>query len=67
MRAFYLATKPIVDLFNAMGNLVLKPFAIPPASEAGHVPHSEDELRQLPPRIPEARLVPHPPTGAQGC
>ncbi len=47
MRAFYLATKPIVDLFNAMGNLVLKPFGIPPASEAGHVPHSEDELRQL--------------------
>jgi len=47
MRAFYLATKPVVDLFNAMGNLVLKPFGIPPASEAGHAPHSEDELRQL--------------------
>jgi CBS domain containing-hemolysin-like protein len=47
MRAFYLATKPVVDLFNAMGNLVLRPFGIPPASEAGHAPHSEDELRQL--------------------
>ena len=47
MRAFYLSTKPLVDLFNAMGNLVLKPFGIPPASEAGHSPHSEDELRQL--------------------
>ena len=29
------------------GNLVLRPFGIPPASEAGHAPHSEDELRQL--------------------
>jgi CBS domain containing-hemolysin-like protein len=47
MRGFYLATKPVVDLFNAMGNLVLKPFGIPPASEAGHAPHSEDELREL--------------------
>jgi CBS domain containing-hemolysin-like protein len=47
MRGFYLATRPVVDLFNAMGNLVLRPFGIPPASEAGHAPHSEDELRQL--------------------
>jgi CBS domain containing-hemolysin-like protein len=47
MRAFYLATKPLVDLFNAMGNLVLKPFGVPPASEAGSAPHSEDELREL--------------------
>jgi CBS domain containing-hemolysin-like protein len=47
MRAFYLSTKPLVDLFNAMGNLVLKPFGVPPASEAGHQPHSEDELREL--------------------
>ena len=47
MRAFYLATKPLVDLFNAMGNLVLKPFGVPPASEAGHQPHSEQELREL--------------------
>ena len=47
MRAFYLATKPLVDLFNALGNLLLKPFGVPPASEAGHQPHSEDELRQL--------------------
>jgi CBS domain containing-hemolysin-like protein len=47
MRAFYLATKPLVDLFNNMGNLVLRPFGVPPASEAGHQPHSEDELREL--------------------
>jgi CBS domain containing-hemolysin-like protein len=47
MRAFYLATKPVVDLFNAMGNLLLKPFGVPPASESGHVPHSEAELRTL--------------------
>jgi CBS domain containing-hemolysin-like protein len=47
MRAFYLATKPLVDAFNGLGNLVLKPFGIPPASEAGHAPHSEDELREL--------------------
>jgi len=30
-----------------MGNLVLKPFGIPPASEAALAPHSEEELRQL--------------------
>jgi CBS domain containing-hemolysin-like protein len=47
MRLFYIATKPIVDLLNWLGNLVLRPFGIPPASEAGHAPHSEDELRQL--------------------
>ena len=47
MRVFYMATKPIVDLFNGMGNLLLKPFGIPPAREAGHAPVSEDELRTL--------------------
>src|SRR5215212_8117057 len=47
MRAFYLATKPLVDLFNGLGNLLLKPFGIPPASKSGHQPHSEDELRLL--------------------
>ncbi len=47
MRVFYLSAKPLVDLFNAMGNLILKPFGVPPASEAGHQPHSEDELREL--------------------
>ena len=47
MRAFYVMTKPAVDLFNAMGNLLLKPFGVPPASEAGHAPHSESELREL--------------------
>jgi CBS domain containing-hemolysin-like protein len=47
MRLFYLITKPLVDLFNGMGNLLLKPFGIPPASEAGHAPHSEEELRTI--------------------
>jgi len=45
MRAFYFATKPLVDAFNALGNLVLKPFGIPPAREAGHAAHSLAELR----------------------
>ena len=47
MRVFYLVTRPLVDVFNWMGNILLKPFGIPPASEAGHAPHSEDELREL--------------------
>jgi CBS domain containing-hemolysin-like protein len=47
MHVFYLVTKPVVDLFNGIGNLLLKPFGIPPASEAGHSPHTEDELRTL--------------------
>jgi CBS domain containing-hemolysin-like protein len=47
MRVFYMLTRPLVDLFNAMGNLLLKPFGIPPAREAGHAPVSEDELRLL--------------------
>ena len=47
MRLFYFLTKPLVDLFNWMGNLVLKPFGVPSAAEAGHAPHSEDELREL--------------------
>ncbi len=47
MRVFYSLTKPLVDLFNAMGNLLLKPFGIPPAREVGHAPHTEDELREL--------------------
>jgi CBS domain containing-hemolysin-like protein len=47
MRVFYYATKPLVDGLNGLGNLVLKPFGVPPASEAGSQPHSEDELRSL--------------------
>jgi CBS domain containing-hemolysin-like protein len=47
MRVFYIATRPLVDLFNGLGNLVLRPFGIPPASEAGHAPHSERELRTI--------------------
>jgi len=59
MRAFYLGTKPVVDVFNALGNLVLKPFGIPPASEAGHAPHSEDELRHLLRESREGGLIEH--------
>lgn len=47
MRAFYLITKPLVDAFNYLGNLVLRPFGIPSAREVGHAPHTEDELRML--------------------
>ena len=47
MRLFYLVTKPLVDAFNFMGNVVLKPFGIVPASEAADAPHSEAELREL--------------------
>ena len=47
MRVFYLVTRPVVDVFNGLGNLLLKPFGIPPAAEAGHAPHTEDELRAL--------------------
>jgi CBS domain containing-hemolysin-like protein len=47
MRVFYFVARPLVDLFNGMGNLLLKPFGIPPAREAGHAPVSEDELRTL--------------------
>ncbi len=47
MRVFYLATKPLVDLFNALGNLLLRPFGIPPAREVGHAPHSQGELLDL--------------------
>ena len=47
MRAFYLVTRPLVDLFNGMGNLLLKPFGIPPARDVGHAPHSEAELQEL--------------------
>jgi CBS domain containing-hemolysin-like protein len=51
MRIFYMATKPLVDIFNGLGNLALRPFGIPPAREAGHAPHSEQEL--LEPAGPE--------------
>jgi CBS domain containing-hemolysin-like protein len=47
LRLFYVATKPFVDFFNWLGNLVLRPFGIPPAREVGHAPHTEDELRLL--------------------
>jgi CBS domain containing-hemolysin-like protein len=47
MRVFYLATRPLVDLFNGLGNLALRPFGIPPAGEVGHAPHSERELLEL--------------------
>jgi CBS domain containing-hemolysin-like protein len=47
MWLFYVSTKPLVDFFNWLGNLVLKPFGVPPAREVGHAPHSEMELRVL--------------------
>src|SRR3954447_15174387 len=47
MRVFYAVTKPIVDAFNWMGNLLLRPFGIPPAREVGHAPPTEDELHLL--------------------
>jgi CBS domain containing-hemolysin-like protein len=47
MRVFYLATKPVVDVFNGLGNALLRPFGIPPAREVGHAPHSEAELLEL--------------------
>jgi CBS domain containing-hemolysin-like protein len=47
MRVFYLSAKPFVDFFNWLGNLVLKPFGVPPAREVGHAPHTEAELRLL--------------------
>ena len=47
MRLFYIATKPVVDFFNWLGNLVLRPFGIPPAREVGHAPHTEVELLML--------------------
>jgi CBS domain containing-hemolysin-like protein len=47
MRLFYPATKPLVDLLNSLGNVLLRPFHIPPARDAGHAPHSESELREL--------------------
>ena len=47
MRLFYILTRPLVDCFNWLGNLLLKPFGIPPAREAGHAPHTEGELRAI--------------------
>jgi CBS domain containing-hemolysin-like protein len=47
LRVFYVAAKPIVDALNGLGNLLLRPFGIPPARESGHAPHSERELREL--------------------
>ncbi|MGZ4172883.1 MAG: hemolysin family protein [Solirubrobacteraceae bacterium] len=47
MRIVYLATRPLVDVFNGLGNLALRPFGIPPAREVGHAPHSERELLEL--------------------
>ena len=47
LRVFYLVTRPVVDVLNWVGNLLLRPFGIPPARESGHAPHSERELRLL--------------------
>ena len=59
MRGFYLVTKPLVDFFNGLGNLLLRPFGIPPASEAGHAPHTEDELRTLVRQSEREGLIEH--------
>ena len=47
MRVFYMATKPLVDVFNGLGNLLLRPFGIRPAREVGHAPHFEGESLEL--------------------
>lgn len=47
LRVFYIATKPLVDVFNGLGNLILRPFGIPPAREIGHAPHTQGELLEL--------------------
>ncbi|WP_210492821.1 hemolysin family protein [Patulibacter sp. SYSU D01012] len=47
MRGFYVVTRPLVQLFNGLGNLILKPFGIPPAREAGSSPFSQRELLQI--------------------
>lgn len=47
LRGFYLITRPIVQLFNGLGNLLLRPFGIPPASEVGSSPFSQRELLQI--------------------
>ncbi|CAB4936164.1 unannotated protein [freshwater metagenome] len=47
LRIFFLVTRPVVQLFNGLGNLLLKPFGIPPASEAGSSPFSQRELLQI--------------------
>ena len=57
MRGFYLATKPVVDFFNFLGNALLRPFGIPRASEVGHAPSSEDELRLLLRKSAEVGLI----------
>jgi CBS domain containing-hemolysin-like protein len=47
MRLFYLLTKPVADVLNGIGKLVIRPFGIPPAREVGHAPPTEDELHEL--------------------
>lgn len=47
LRGFYLLTRPVVQLFNGLGNLILRPFGIPPANEAGSSPFSQRELLQI--------------------
>lgn len=47
LRLFFLVTRPIVQLFNGLGNLLLEPFRIPPASEVGSSPFSQRELLRI--------------------
>jgi CBS domain containing-hemolysin-like protein len=47
LRLFYVTTRPVVEAFNGLGNILLRPFGVPPAREVGHAPHTETELRAL--------------------
>lgn len=47
LRIFYILTRPLVQVFNGLGNLVLKPFGIPPAREATPSAFSQMELLQI--------------------
>ena len=57
MRVFYIATRPLVDLFNGIGNLVLKPFGIPPASEAGSRPTARTSCASCCARAAQGGLI----------
>ena len=47
MRLFYRVTRPFVDLFNVMGNLLLKPFGIPPARADRQAWSQVQQLRSM--------------------
>ncbi len=47
LRAFYTVSRPLVDTFNWMGNMTLRPFGVESITESGRVPHSVPELRSI--------------------